>query len=77
MPLNVFGNSISNINGNKFGISLFVQKPYLRSNYIEANFEKNIDLKINTEVKIYLILYLLEIVVVKIMLTIYSVILIY
>ena len=37
MPINVFGNSSSsNNNGNK---SLFVQKPYLRKNYIEANLE--------------------------------------
>ena len=31
MPINVFGNS-SNNSGNKFDTSLFVQKPYLRTN---------------------------------------------
>ena len=34
MPMNVFGNS-SNSSGNKIDTSLFVKKPYLRSNYIE------------------------------------------
>ena len=46
MPINVFGNSISNTNGNKIDTSLFVQKPYLRNDYIEAKTEENIDLKI-------------------------------
>ena len=46
MPINVFGNSNSNDNnGNKNDTSLFVQKPYLRSNYIESNVEENIDMK--------------------------------
>ena len=44
MPINVFGNS-SQDNSNKINTSLFVQKPYLRSNYIEANKEEDIDLK--------------------------------
>ena len=44
MPINVFGNS-SNNSDNKIDTSLFVQKPYLRTNYIEANIEENIDLK--------------------------------
>ena len=44
MPINVFGNS-SNNSDNKIDISIFVQKPYLRSNYIEANIEEDIDLK--------------------------------
>ena len=43
MPINVFGNS-SNDNKNKTDTSLFVQKPYLRTNYIEANIE-DIDMK--------------------------------
>ena len=43
-PINVFGNS-SNNSDNKIDISLFVQKPYLRTNYIEANIEEDIDLK--------------------------------
>ena len=44
MPINVFGNS-SNNSDNKIGNSLFVQKPYLRSNCMEANIEEHIDLK--------------------------------
>ena len=44
MPINVFGNSYHD-NINKNDTSLFVQKPYLRTNYIEANFEEDIDLK--------------------------------
>ena len=44
MPINVFGNS-SNTNDNKIDTSLFVQKPYLRTNYIEANIEEDIDMK--------------------------------
>ena len=43
MPINVFGNSISNDNGNKIDTSLFVQKSYPRTNHIEANIEENID----------------------------------
>ena len=46
MPINVFGNSNSiDNNCNKIDTSLFVQKPYLRSNYIESNVEENIDMK--------------------------------
>ena len=46
MPINVFGNSSSNINnGSKIDTSLFVQKPYLRSNYIENDIDQDIDLK--------------------------------
>ena len=33
------------ISGNKIDTSLLVQKPYLRTNYIEANIEEDIDLK--------------------------------
>ena len=44
MPINVFGNS-SHDNNIKIDTSLFVQKPYLRSNYIEANIEEDIDLR--------------------------------
>ena len=58
MPINVFGNiSSSHDNGNKIDTSLFVQKLSLRSNYIESKIEEDIDLKINKELKIYLILY--------------------
>ena len=46
MPINVFGNiSSSHDNGNKIDTSLFVQKPYLRTDYIESNIEEDIDLK--------------------------------
>ena len=50
MPINVFGNS-SNNSGNKIDTSLFVQKPYLRSNYIESNIEEDIDLKNQFRIK--------------------------
>ena len=45
MPINVFGNSNSNNSDNKIDTTLFVQKPYLRSSYIESNIEEDIDLK--------------------------------
>ena len=44
MPINVFGNSIQN-NSKKIDISQYVQKPYLRSTYIESNIDQDIDLK--------------------------------
>ena len=50
MPINVFGNS-SNISDNKIDTSLFVQKPYLRTNYIESNIEEDIDLKNHYRIK--------------------------
>ena len=59
MPIYVFGNS-SNNSENKIDTSLFVQKPYLRTNYIEANTEEDIDIKIKLELKIYQILLALE-----------------
>ena len=51
MPINVFGNSSSSYDNNKIDISLFVQKPYLRSNYIEADIEEHIDLKNQFRIK--------------------------
>ena len=51
MPINVFGNSNSNNNDNKIDTSLFVQKPYLRTNYIESNIEEDIDLKNKYKIK--------------------------
>ena len=46
MPIKVLGNSFSsNDNGNKIETSIFVQKPYLRTNYVENNIEEDIDLK--------------------------------
>ena len=50
MPINVFGNS-SNTSDNKIDTSLFVQKPYLRSNYIEADIEEDINLKNQYKIK--------------------------
>ena len=50
MPMNVFGNS-SNNSDNKIDTSLFVQKPYLRTNYIEAKIEEDIDLKNQKRIK--------------------------
>ena len=50
MPINVFGNS-SHHDNTKIDTSLFVQKPYLRSNYIEANIEEDIDLKNQFRIK--------------------------
>ena len=50
MPINVFGNS-SNNSDNKIDTSLFVQKPYLRTNYIEANIEDHIDSKNQYRIK--------------------------
>ena len=44
MPINVFENS-SNNSDHKIDTNLFVQKPYLRQNYIESNIEEDIDLK--------------------------------
>ena len=56
MPINLFGNSFSSYDndnkidssfdsGNKIDKNLFVQKPYLRTNYIEIYNEQDIDLK--------------------------------
>ena len=50
MPINVFGNSLNN-SDKKIDTSLFVQKPYLRHNYIEANIEEDIDLKNQFRIK--------------------------
>ena len=50
MPINVCGNS-SNNSEHKIDPSLFVQKPYLRTNYIEANIEEDIDLKNQYKIK--------------------------
>ena len=51
MPTNVFGDSDSNINDNKIDTALFVQKSYLRTYYIEAKIEDNIDLKNQYRIK--------------------------
>ena len=44
MPMYVFGNSSNNFD-NKIDTSLFVQKPYMRIDFIESNIEEDIDLK--------------------------------
>ena len=51
MPINVFGNSSNNSDNNKIDTSLFVQKPYLRTNYIEADIEEDINLKNQYRIK--------------------------
>ena len=51
MPINVFGNSNSNNSDNKNDTSIFVQKPYLRTNYIEANIEEDINVKNQFKIK--------------------------
>ena len=50
MPIHVFGNS-SNNSEHKIDTSLFVQNPYLRTNYIESNTEEDIDLKNQFRIK--------------------------
>ena len=50
MPINVFGNS-SNNSDRKIDTSLFVQKLYLQTNYIESNIEEDIDLKNQFRIK--------------------------
>ena len=42
--INVFGNS-SNTSEHEIKTSLFVQKPFLGTNYIESNIEEDIDLE--------------------------------
>ena len=51
MPINVFRNSSHDKNNKKNDNSLFVQKPYLRTNYKEANIEEDIDLKNQFRIK--------------------------
>ena len=51
MPINVFGNSNSNDNINKIDTSLFVQKPYLRTNYLEVDIQENFDFKNQFRIK--------------------------
>ena len=45
MPVNVFGNSTSNNSNKKIDTSSFVKKPYLKTNFIESNFEEDIHLR--------------------------------
>ena len=45
MPINLFGYSSSSYdNSNEIDKSLFVQKHYLGTNYVESNIEEDIDL---------------------------------
>ena len=76
MRINVCGNSCHD-NNKKNDTSLFVQKPYLKSNYIESKIEEDIDLKNQYRFKNYLILLVLENQLQKSMLIIYSMILVY
>ena len=50
MPIIVFGNS-SHDNNNKIDTKFFVQKPYLRTNYIESNIEEDIDIENQFRIK--------------------------
>ena len=44
MPINVFGNSsYSNDNNNKIDLSQYARISYIRSNYIESDFDHDID----------------------------------
>ena len=55
MPINVFGNSSSSHdNGNKIDTSIFVQKLYRRTTYIESNIE-DIDIKKKIKLKFFLL----------------------
>ena len=51
MPINVFGKT-SNSSENRIDTSIFVQKPYLRTNYIQSNLEEDIDFKNQYRIKI-------------------------
>ena len=52
MPINIFDNkSSSHDNGKKIDTSIFVQKPSLRTNYIESKIEEDIDTKNPYKVK--------------------------
>ena len=50
MPINLFGNS-SHDNNIEIDTSLFVQKSYKRTNYIESDKEEDIDLKNQYRIK--------------------------
>ena len=76
LPVNVFGNSNSNDNGDKIDTSLFLQKPFSRTNCIESNIEEDIDLQIDLEINVYQILLAYEKQLRKIVLIIFSTILV-
>ena len=52
MTKNVFGNSSHNNNGKKIETILFVQNPYLTTNYLESTSEEELDLKNQYKIKI-------------------------
>ena len=51
MPINVFGNSNPHDNGKKIDTCFIIQKPHLRTKYIESNIEEDIDLKNQYRIK--------------------------
>ena len=51
MPFNVFGNSNSNNSDDIIDTSIFVQKRYLGTNYIDSDIEEDIDLKNQYRIK--------------------------
>ena len=74
--MNVFEN-FSHDNNNKIDTSLFVKKPSLRTNHIEANIEEDIDLKNHYKIKNLPDHINIQDACSKNMLTIYSTILVY
>ena len=50
MPMNVFG-STSSTNQANLDTTLFVQKPYLRTNYLKSDLEEDIDMKQKFKIK--------------------------
>ena len=44
MLINIFGNS-SNNSERRIDTSIFVQKPFFRTNYLESNNEEDMDMK--------------------------------
>ena len=61
MPIKVFGKSSSVDTENKIDTTLFLQKHYLRTNYIERSIKEDTDKKIKIKVKIYILLLILRI----------------
>ena len=43
--MNVFGNSSSSQSDSQIDTSAFVKKTYLKTNYLEANLEEDVDMK--------------------------------
>ena len=51
MPIFFFGNSNTSDDGYEIDTSLFVQKPYLRTKYIESKIEENLNFKNQYRIK--------------------------